>query len=753
MESPLTTREKLREYWAADLTAGLVVALVALPLCLGIALASNAPLFSGLLAGIVGGVLVGAISQSHTSVTGPAAGLTAVVAAQIAELGSFQAFLVAVVVAGAIQIVLGVARAGSIADFVPSSVIKGLLAAIGLILILKQIPHLLGHDRDSLADMAFQQANQENTFSELIRMISDMHLGAALIGVLSLVLLLAWERSKRLKALPIPAPLVVVLSGAGLQLLLGRLGGSWSIGDSHLVQVPVAESLRGLAGFLQLPDWSALMRPEVHVAAVTVALVASLETLLNVEAVDKLDLQKRVTPTNRELIAQGAGNIVSGLIGGLPVTSVIVRSSVNINAGSKTKTATIVHGLILLLCVTLLPAWLNHIPLASLAAVLIVTGFKLTKPKIYRQMWQEGWNQFLPFVVTVMAIVLTDLLVGILIGLGFSILFILQSNLRRPLHQVRERHVGGEVLRIELSNQVSFLNRAALSKALESVPRGGHVLLDARNTHYIDVDVLDLIREYEEDVAPARRVRVSLLGFQEHYEQVPDRVQYMDYTTRELQEALTPEIVLRILQEGNERFRSGRPLTRDLKRQLQATADGRHPLAAVLSGASSRTPIELIFDVGLGEIFCARVTGNFLSVGVLGSLEYACRVSGARLIVVLGHNNSEIVRIAIESFAGQLPDAVIATENLQPIIAKIQESIDPQRLAGWSNMDLSSRQECVDDLYRRHLERTMLAIPAQSGVLRDLLQRGQINVVGAMYDVRSGQVAFLPALDCVNMRQ
>ena len=338
----------------------------------------------------------------------------------------------------------------------------------------------------------------------------------------------------------------------------------------------------------------------------TIALVASLETLLNLEAVDKLDSQRRISPTNRELIAQGVGNMTAGLIGGLPVTSVIVRSSVNINSGGKTKLAAIFHGLLLLLSVALVPTWLNLIPLSSLAAVLIVTGFKLAKPKLFRQMWREGPNQFLPFALTISAILFTDLLIGILIGLGFSILFILRSNLRRPLRQIVEKHIGGDVLHIELANQVSFLNRVALSKALDAAPRGGHVMIDARRTNYIDADVQDLIWEYIEEIAPARGVEVSMLGLKEHYGQLEDRVQYMDYTMREMQESLTPEKVQEILEEGNRRFRTSQQLTRDLTHQLEATAEKRHPLAIILSGASSRTPVEMIFDVGLGETFCAR---------------------------------------------------------------------------------------------------------------------------------------------------
>ena len=565
-----------------DLTAGLVVFLVALPLCLGVALASGAPLFSGVLAGIVGGILVGLVSGSHSSVSGPAAGLTAVVAAQIVSLGSYQTFLLAVVLAGLIQIGLGLARAGFLASFFPSSVIKGLLAAIGVILILKQIPHVFGHDPDPEGDMAFQQSDQQNSFSEVAELLNDLHPGAATIGLFSIALLVIWGKWKPLKSSPIPPALIVVLLGIGINQLFRTFGGEWVIEPSHLVQVPVAESYAGFLAFLMSPDFSQWSNPAVYVAAATIAAVASLETLLNLEAVDKLDPQQRTSPPSRELLAQGIGNVASGLIGGLPVTSVIVRSSVNLNAGGRTKLSAIVHGLLLLISVAFLPTWLNLIPLSCLAAILLVTGFKLASPALIKQIWSEGRYQFIPFATTVVAIVLTDLLVGVLIGLAISVGFILNSNMRRPIRRFVEKHLGGDVMHIELANQVSFLNRAALSKVLDDLPRGGHVLLDANNTDYIDPDVLELIREFKEQSAPIRGVEVSLVGFRHKY-QLLDQIQYVDYSTRDLQAALTPQQVLQILREGNERFRTGRRLTRDLGRQLTATSTAQHPLAVVLS--------------------------------------------------------------------------------------------------------------------------------------------------------------------------
>jgi len=728
-----------------DLTAGVVVFLVAIPLCLGIALASNAPLFSGLLAGIIGGILVGMLSGSHTSVSGPAAGLAAVVVAQIAALGSFQAFLLALVIAGLIQIIMGIARAGFLAAFFPSSVVKGLLAAIGVLLILKQIPHLLGHDADPEGDMAFLQPDGKNTFSEILELLSDIEPGAALIGILSLVLLVVWGKWNRLKHSALPAPLAVVLLGIGVSLVLRKLGEPWLIAPSHLVQVPVADSLAGFFGFLQLPDFSQWTNPAVYVSAATIAAVASLETLLNLQAVDKIDPQQRTSPPSRELVAQGVGNMVSGLIGGLPITSVIVRSSVNVNAGGKTKLVAIFHGTLLVVSVMLLPVWLNLIPLSCLAAILLVTGIKLASPALVKQMWNAGRYQFAPFALTVVAIVLTDVLIGILIGLAVSISFILWKNARRPIRFFVEKHIGGDVVHIELANQVSFLNRAALAQVLDEVPRGGHVLIDAQRTDYIDPDIIDLILDFKDQTAPARSVEVSLLGLWRKY-RLEDQTKYVDYSTRKLQTALTPEQVLQILKDGHERFRTGHRLTRDLSRQVNATADGQHPLAVVLSCIDSRTPAELIFDLGMGDIFSVRIAGNVTSRKVLGSLEFGCAVAGAKLILVMGHTRCGVVTAAVNLF-GSTRTASEATgcQHLDHIILDIQQSIDPLVCQGVEQQPASEKESLVNAVARRNVERVVEAVFQQSRTLNDLVQDGRIKIIGAMYDVVTGNIEFLAA--------
>ena len=522
-DSPDTSRR----FYPQDLLSGLLVFLVALPLCLGIAEASNAPLFSGLLAGIVGGLVVAVLSGSHTSVSGPAAGLTAVVASQIASLGSFQAFLVAVLLAGVIQLALGAIRAGTLAKYFPISVIKGLLAAIGVILILKMAPKMIGHDAAlGISDL--------NSLSQIQSTVSGLNPMAAIIGLGSLVFLLVWARVPKLKASSIPAPLLVVVVGAAITLLLQQnlaADSKWVIPTSHLVEVPVAKGMSDLKLFLTFPDFSALGSSQVYVAAIVIAVVASLETLINLEAVDNIDPEGRVSPKNRELFAQGAGNIVCGLIGGLPITSVIIRSSVNIDAGVKTRMSAISHGFLLVGCVLAIPGLLNAIPLSALGAILLVTGFKLASLTLFRQMWSGGMNKFLPFVITVVAIVLIDLLSGVLIGLAIAIVFVLRGALQTPFSLDSENQSDGDVHRLRLSNQATFLNQATLSKTLEEVPDGSHVLLDATSTHHLDPDIESLLIEFISSTAPEHGIKVSMTGF-DQLQSLGDRMHFPEHVVQ-----------------------------------------------------------------------------------------------------------------------------------------------------------------------------------------------------------------------------
>lgn len=729
----------------SDLIAGGVVFLVALPLCLGIALASGegVPLFSGLVSGIIGGIVVGVISRSHTSVSGPAAGLTAIVASQMATLGSFESFLLAVLIAGVIQTVLGIMKAGVLSAFFPSSVIKGLLAAIGVILILKQIPHLVGHDADPEGEMSFSQPDKENTFSELMLIAGDLHIGAAVIGLASLALLFVWGRTKFLKSSVIPAPLVVVLLGVGLNLGMRMLGGRWLIEASHLVQVPAAGSLSEFVGFLRMPDFTQIVNPAIYVAAFTIAIVASLETLLNLEAVDKLDPQQRDSQPSRELIAQGCGNMVAGLIGGLPVTSVIVRSSVNVNAGAKTKLSAIFHGVLLLFCVAMLPRYLNLIPLSALAAILLATGFKLASPQLFMQMWRDGRNQFIPFIATVLSIVLTDLLSGIILGLVISILFILNSNLRRPIRRVVETQLGEKVTHTELANQVSFMNRAAFDKILNDASEGTHLIIDARDTEYIDPDVQSLIRDYKENTAPVRGVSVSLRGFTGRFN-IEDDVAIAEHTTRELQRQVTPDQVLEILKEGNRRFRTGDRLSRDFGRQVDATAEEQTPLAVVLSCIDSRVPAELVLDMGLGDIFSVRVAGNVIGTKSLGSVEYGVAVAGVKLVLVMGHTRCGAVTSSVEMVhAGRNANVETGCEHLQSIVDEIAPCVKSADTSQFDTLNAADKETLVDGIAKQNVLRTVQTIIERSSVIRTGTTAGNLKVVGAIYDVKTGAIEFL----------
>ncbi len=727
-----------------DLTAGSVVALVALPLCLGIALASGAPLFSGLLAGIIGGIVVGSISGSHTSVSGPAAGLTAIVASQIQTLGSFDAFLLAVFIGGILQIGLGLARAGSLSAFVPSSVIKGLLAAIGVLLILKQIPHLLGHDTDPEGEMSFSQPDHQNTFSEIATLFQgDIHVGAAVIGLACVAILIFWDRNRHLKKTMIPGPLVVVLIGVVLQIYFQRHGGQWVVSGSHLVQIPVATNTTEFREFLRFPDWSQWLNPAIYLGGFTIAIVASLETLLNLEAVDKLDPERRDSPPSRELIAQGVGNTVAGLVGGIPVTSVIVRSSVNVDVGVKTKISAIFHGILLLICVGFFPMYLNLIPLSALAAVLLVTGFKLASPKLFRQMIKEGRYQFVPFLVTLLAIVFTDLLIGILIGLTVSVLFVLNSNLRTPMRRIVETHLGSKVMHIELANQVSFLNRASLDKIFSEAQDGSNLVIDGSDSDYIDPDVLSLIRDFRDSRGPARNITVSLRGFRKKY-QLHDEVRHVDFSTRELRDRVTADEVLEIMREGHRRFRTCQQLRRDFPSQIQATAEGQNPLAVVIGCIDSRVPPEVIFDLGIGDMFCVRVAGNVIGLKSLGSVEYAVTVSGVKLILVLGHTRCGAVTSTVELLAtGKDTRQSTGCSHLHNVIDDIAHAVNSEDLRRIQSMTDEEKDAYIDQVARKNVRRTANQIVTLSPSIRHAVESGKAIIVGAIYDVKTGEIELL----------
>jgi MFS superfamily sulfate permease-like transporter len=502
----------------SDFASGLVVFLVALPLCLGIALASGAPLFSGIISGVIGGIVVGYLSQSHLSVSGPAAGLTAIVLTAITDLGTFNIFLLAVFLAGLMQLALGFIKAGSISNYFPTNVIEGMLAGIGVIIFLKQIPHAFGYDPDFDGDLAFLQVDGQNTFSEIFSVLNHVQLGSVLISLVSLAILIAWTKISFLKKLKlVPAALFAVIISVVLNELFIQFGSNLAISKDHLVQLPVPTSLEEFKAIMILPDFSAIGSTQVWVVAATIAVVASIETLLCIEASDRMDAQKRYSDTNVELKAQGIGNMISSLLGGLPMTSVVVRTSANNEAGAKSKMSAIIHGLLLLISVLVIPSILNKIPLATLAAVLLLVGYKLANPKIIIHFWEKGKYQFIPFIATFAAVVFTDLLKGVALGILISIIFVLKGNMKRAYNFRKEEYHDGDIIHLDLAQEVSFLNKAAIKTTLLSIPEQAKIVINASDTVYIAHDVLDLIKEFKKNRAKELKIKVKLVGFKNAY--------------------------------------------------------------------------------------------------------------------------------------------------------------------------------------------------------------------------------------------
>ncbi len=523
------SQQGLKKYFLSknlkkDLPASIVVFLVALPLCLGIALASGAPLFAGILTGIIGGIVVSAISGSQLSVSGPAAGLTVIVLGAITALGSYETFLLAVVLAGILQIVLGIVKAGTIANYFPSSVIEGMLAAIGIILILKQLPHAIGYDADFEGDESFLQTGEQNTFSAITMALSRISYGAVIISSLSILIMIYWPKLKKLSA--IPAPLLVVVLGIVLSVVFQNT--AFGLEADQLVNIPKPGSFTEFTSLFTTPDFSQISNQKVWTVAFTIAIVASLETLLSIEAVDKIDPIKRVSPTNRELVAQGFGNMASGLLGGLPLTAVIVRSSANVNSGGRTKMSTIFHGFWLLLSLLFIPGLINLIPLSCLAAILLTTGYKLAQLGLFKRMWQNGKDQFIPFIVTVIAVVLSDLLKGVAIGMLVGVFYILRTNLRNPYFYKLEQNGDQRILKLRLAEEVSFLNKAAIQYTLTHLPSQSKIIIDGSNSRYIDPDVLEIIHNFQQN-AFTRKIEVELVSIQIRYD-VPKLKDLINHT-------------------------------------------------------------------------------------------------------------------------------------------------------------------------------------------------------------------------------
>lgn len=509
----------MKKSFSADLLAGMVVFLVALPLCLGIAVASGAPPFAGVISGIIGGIIVGSLSKSNVSVTGPAAGLIAIILVAVTDLG-YETFLVAVMIAGLIQLTLGLAKAGGISSYFPTSVIEGMLVAIGIIIIKKELPHAIGYDlkHEGVFFSYKLFETDQGILGELMHAFNFAHLGVIVVAIVSIAIIIAFNKVPALKKIKaIPGALVAVVAGILLNELFKIAMPAWVIANEHLVVLPTADSVQAFLGQFQTPDFNGFSNPKVWVTGLTIAIVASIETLLCLEAGDKMDPMKRYSSANAELRAQGIGNLLSGLIGGIPMTSVIVRTTANINAGAKTKMAAIFHGIFLLLAVIAIPGLLNKIPMASLAAILIMIGLKLASPKVFKHMWHNGKHQFIPFIITVIAVVVTDLLKGVGIGLIVSVFYILKGNMKLAYFFRKEQHHEGETIHIDLAQEVSFLNKAAIKATLAALPENSKVVVNADNTVYIDHDVLELLRDFVNFGAKDKNINITLQHFKQEY--------------------------------------------------------------------------------------------------------------------------------------------------------------------------------------------------------------------------------------------
>lgn len=718
-----------------NILSSVVVFLIAIPLCLGTALASGTSLFSGIISGVIGGIIVGSLSNSKLSVSGPAAGMIAVVITAIVTLGSFEVFLLALLFAGILQTMGGLLRVGFIANFVPTTVIQGLLAAIGILIIFKQLPLAFGYFPETASlNFALKDAQEALNMESMLHVLSSVHITAILITVISLVLLVSWEKIFPKASRAFPSAVLVVLVAVTINNFIKFLVPEYALTEANLVNIPDIKTIDDFFYQFKYPDFSAWQNPAVYTFAITMAVVASLETLLNIDALEKLDPKHQYISPNRELVAQGIGNITAGLIGGLPITSVIVRSSVNINAGATGKLSTILHGVLLLFSITLLSKWLNYIPLPALAAILIYTGYKLAKITLFKEVYKLGTSYFIPFIVTIIAIVFIDLLIGVLIGLAVSVFFILRRNSKTCFIQVEEVHLCGKVLRLILPSQVTFLHKAAIIEELNNLPEHTRVIIDARSTDYIDNDILTIIKEFDHYQAKEKNILLNLEGFKRKYP-IQEKTSFITATTYDVQYAISPDSVLKILCEGNQRFIKNTPINKNYKQKIAATSTSQYPIAVVLSCIDSRVPVELIFDLSLGDVFVIRVAGNVVNPDVLASIEFACKMGGAKIIMVLGHKECGAIKAAC--------DKVSVGEHLPELLKKIQPAID---LETETKADRTSKnQTFLLNVTCNNIQLTRRQLYEQSKILSELMDTQQVSLLSALYDVKTGKVEFLPA--------
>ncbi len=717
-----------KRFFKHDFLASIVVFLVAIPLCLGVALAAGAPIYSGLISGIAGGMIVGILSRSQLSVSGPSAAIVAIIISALSQLQHYESVLLAIFLAGFLQVLAGYKKCGFFADYIPNNVIQGMLSAIGLLLIIKQIPLAFtitknfGELQEVLVDSA-----EGFGFHPLMSLTFHINSGGVILSLLSLGIMLYVEKSK--------STLLQFFPGAIIVVILGSLINLWfidhkSIFAQHvplLVNIPQYDSLAHIWHTLAKPDWSQWLNPNVYLYAGLIAAVISLETLMNISATEKVDPRHQTIDKDRELLAQGVGNMAAAIFGGIPLSSVIVRTSVNIQSKAKTKVSTIVHGLFLLLSFCFIPHILNQIPLCILSSILIFTGYKLTKPKIYQTMYQQGMNRFLPFIVTLLGIVCFNLLLGIIVGLITHLFFILRSGSQVRIDIIQEVYPTGITNRLVLPQQTTFLNKASLIAELNTIPKDSQLIIDARFTEFMDKEIIEFIQEFKEEQAPQKNISLNLIGFKDHYA-IHDHINFINVTTYDAQSILTPEDVLDILKQGNQRFLKDQIIHRSNMMDIQHTAKTQHPIAVVLGCIDSRVPVETIFDMTFGDLFCIRIAGNVVNDDILASIEYACHVVGAKLIVVLGHTGCGAINAACHDFK---------EGHITQLLHKIKPAIHVQE-----QHSKTINQKFIDNVTHLNIANSITEITHKSTILNQLLQSEKIGIVGAVYDVNSGKVQF-----------
>jgi carbonic anhydrase len=719
-----------RRYFKYDFTAAIIVFLVAVPLCLGVALASGAPLYSGMISGIIGGIVVGFLSPSSVSVSGPATGMAAVVIAAVSQLNDFNTVLFALFLSGCLQIIAGWRGVGFFADYFPSSVIKGMLSAIGLLLIFKQLPLAFTLSKN-LTELKFHLLEAEGSYIHpLVNLSFHINSGALFLSLLTLTSLIYFEHTKNVFLKNLPSSIMVVVLGTLLNEWFTSHHSILAQHGPHLVNIPAAYNLQQFMTSLASPNWQAWDNPMVYLYAFVFACVTSLETLLNITATEKIDKKHRRIDKNKELFAQGVGNMLAGLVGGIPITSVIIRSTVNIENKVKTKLSTILHGVFLFASFFFLADLINRIPVCILASILIYTGYKLTSPSLYIQIYQQGMIRFIPFVVTVIAVILFNILFGVLLGLAVNIFFILKYNSQARIDIIHEHYASGVTNRLILPQQTTFLNKASIVAELNSIPNRSQLIIDARYAEFIDKEITEYIQEFAQEQAPIRNISLNLIGFRDNYN-IQNHINFINVSTYDAQSQLTPPKVLEILEEGNYRFLQDKGIHRSNMIDIQHTSENQHPLAIVLGCIDSRVPVETIFDMTMGDLFCVRIAGNVINDDILASIEYGCHVVGAKLIVVLGHTRCG----AIQSACNHVKEG-----HITQLLGKIQPAIDAEKTFNQQKHGIDSID--VTQVTHLNIAHSIIEIYHRSHILQRLIYEGKIGIVGALYDVSTGKVHF-----------